>query len=138
MYSVLVHGISDCYIMQVCATCIRIKRITNMKKLTERIAFPFAKNPCSKIFVLAIKKKITGCLIYCILSNGEVIKYHKFISVVVIELSFRCLNTGPEDRLNRLVWNLLHRRPTPVGLGRDCTSVKFHNSLTSSSTVKSV
>ena len=33
------------------------------------------------------------------LSHGEVIKYHKFISVVVIELSFRCLNTGPEDRL---------------------------------------
>ena len=44
-------------------------------------------------------KKITDCLIYCILSNGEVIKYHKFISVVVIELSARCLNTGPEDRL---------------------------------------
>ena len=41
-------------------------------------------------------KKITDCLI---LSNGEVIKYHKFISVVVIELSVRCLNTGPEDRL---------------------------------------
>ena len=41
-------------------------------------------------------------LISCILSNmsnGEVIKYHKFISVVVIELSVRCLNTGPEDRL---------------------------------------
>ena len=34
-----------------------------------------------------------------ILSNGEVIKYHIFISVVVIELSVRCLNTGPEDRL---------------------------------------
>ena len=47
----------------------------------------------------SLKKKITDCLIYCILSNGEVIKYHKFISVVVIELSFRCLNTGPEDRL---------------------------------------
>ena len=31
--------------------------------------------------------------------NGEVIKYHKFISVEVIELSVRCLNTGPEDRL---------------------------------------
>ena len=45
------------------------------------------------------EKKITDCLIYCILSNGEVIKYHKFISVVVIELSARCLNTGPEDRL---------------------------------------
>ena len=38
------------------------------------------------------------CLIYCILSHGEVIKYHK-ISVVVIKLSVRCLNTGPEDRL---------------------------------------
>ena len=45
-------------------------------------------------------KKITDCLISCILSNGEVIKYHKFISVVVIELSARCLNTGPEDRLS--------------------------------------
>ena len=33
------------------------------------------------------------------MGNGEVIKYHKFISVVVIELSVRCLNTGPEDRL---------------------------------------
>ena len=44
-------------------------------------------------------KKISDCLIYCILSNGEVIKYHEFISVVVIELSVRCLNTGPEDRL---------------------------------------
>ena len=33
------------------------------------------------------------------MSNGEVIKYHKFISVVVIELSVRFLNTGPEDRL---------------------------------------
>ena len=33
------------------------------------------------------------------MSNGEVIKYHKFISVVVIELSVRCLNTRPEDRL---------------------------------------
>ena len=29
----------------------------------------------------------------------SLIKYHKFISVVVIELSVRCLNTGPEDRL---------------------------------------
>ena len=35
------------------------------------------------------------------LSNGEVIKYHKFISVLVIELSVGCLNTGPEDRLVR-------------------------------------
>ena len=34
--------------------------------------------------------KITDCLIYCILSNREVIKYHKFISVVVIEISVRC------------------------------------------------
>ena len=38
----------------------------------------------------------------------EVIKYHKFISVVIIELSVRCLNTGPEDRLNLL---LLYRIP---------------------------
>ena len=44
-------------------------------------------------------KVFTECLIYCILSNGEVIKYHLFISVVVKELSVRCLNTGPEDRL---------------------------------------
>ena len=44
-----------------------------------------------------ISEKITDCLIYCILSNGEVIKYHKFISVVVIA---RCLNTGFEDRLH--------------------------------------
>ena len=50
-------------------------------------------------------KKITDCLIYCILSNGEVIKYHEFICVVVIELSVRCLNTGPEDRLSK---GLLH------------------------------
>ena len=49
---------------------------------------------------LNLCKKITDCLIYCILSNGEVIKYHKFISVVVIELSVRYLNTGPEDRLS--------------------------------------
>ena len=34
--------------------------------------------------------------LYCILSNGEVIKYHIFISVVVTELSVRCLNTGLE------------------------------------------
>ena len=33
------------------------------------------------------------------MSNEEVIKYHKFISVVVIEVSVRCLNTWPEDRL---------------------------------------
>ena len=32
-------------------------------------------------------KKITDCLTYCIRSNGEVIKYHTFISVIVIELS---------------------------------------------------
>ena len=51
-------------------------------------------------------KKITDCLISCILSNGEVIKYHKFISVVVIELSVRCLNTGPEDRLILLLENI--------------------------------
>ena len=43
------------------------------------------------------EKKSLSCLL--ILSNGGVIKYHKCISVVVIELSVRCLNTGPEDRL---------------------------------------
>ena len=37
-----------------------------------------------------------------ILSKGEVIKYHIFISVVVIGLSVRCLNTGPEERLGTL------------------------------------
>ena len=57
----------------------------------------------SKQAFTSMKKKNTDCLIYCILSNGEVIKYHKFISVVVIELSFRCLNTGPEDRQGSLV-----------------------------------
>ena len=41
---------------------------------------------------------------WTILSNGEVIKYHIFFSVVVIELSVRCLNTGPEDA----VWTGLH------------------------------
>ena len=47
-------------------------------------------------------KRITDSLslIYCILSNGKVIKYHIFISVVVIELFVRYLNTGPEDRLD--------------------------------------
>ena len=44
-------------------------------------------------------KKISDCFTYWILSKGEAIKYHKFISVVVIELSVRCLITGPEDRL---------------------------------------
>ena len=54
------------------------------------------------------EKKITDCLI---LSNGEVIKYHKFISIVVIELSARCLNTGPEDRLSiSHVNNVMHRQ----------------------------
>ena len=51
-------------------------------------------------------KKISDFLIYCIPSNGEVIKYYKFISVVVIELLVRCLNTGPEDRL------MLYRKDT--------------------------
>ena len=55
----------------------------------------------------SLKEKITDCLIYCILSNGEVIKYNKFISVVVIELSFKCLNTGPEDRLMYFMWQSL-------------------------------
>ena len=54
-----------------------------------------------------LKKKITDCLIHCILSDGEVIKYHKFISVVVIELLVRCLNTGPEDRLYEVLPLLL-------------------------------
>ena len=39
-----------------------------------------------------------------ILSNGEVIKYI-FISVVVIELSVRCLDTGPGDKLRRCLKN---------------------------------
>ena len=37
-----------------------------------------------------------------ILSNGEVIRYHKLIPVVAIR-SVRCLNTGSEDRLT-LLW----------------------------------
>ena len=49
------------------------------------------------------ERKIDDCLIYCILSNGEVIKYHKFISALVIELSVSCLNTGSEDRLTPLL-----------------------------------
>ena len=36
-------------------------------------------------------------IIYCILSNREVIKYHKFISVVVIELSVRCRRQATKD-----------------------------------------
>ena len=45
----------------------------------------------------------TDCLIYFVYSEqGEVIKYYMFIFVVVIELSVRCLNTGPEDRLTGL------------------------------------
>ena len=56
-------------------------------------------------------KKISDCLIYCILSNGEVIKYHKFIPVVVIELSVRSVNTGPEDRLQiHKVWDSWFQR----------------------------
>ena len=47
---------------------------------------------------------MSDCLIYCILSKGEVIKYHKFISVVVIEISVRSLNTGPEDRLKLMFY----------------------------------
>ena len=53
---------------------------------------------CTYIYT---EKKISDCLITCILSNGEVIKYHKFILVVVMELSVRSLNTGPEDRLGK-------------------------------------
>ena len=45
----------------------------------------------------------------CILSNGEVIKYHIFSSVVVIELSVRCLNSGPEDRLLLCMQNNIRR-----------------------------
>ena len=37
--------------------------------------------------------------VYTPLYSGDDIKYHMFISVVVIELSVRCLNTGPEDIL---------------------------------------
>ena len=49
----------------------------------------------ASIYISEKKKSLT----VLILSNWEVIKYHKFISEVVIELSARCLNTGPEDRL---------------------------------------
>ena len=51
----------------------------------------------------SLKKSLTVLLTAC----GEVIKYDKFISVVVIELSVRCLNTGPEDRLNQLLQNTM-------------------------------
>ena len=55
------------------------------------------------ISIYTTVKIFTDCLIYCISGNGkngngEVMKYHIFIFVVVIELSVRCLNTGPEDR----------------------------------------
>ena len=50
-----------------------------------------------------ISEKISDCLIYSILSNGELIKYQIFFSVVVIELSVRCLITGPGD-------SVLHRQ----------------------------
>ena len=54
-----------------------------------------------QVFTSLKKKSLTVLFTGpCIMSNGEVIKYHKFISVVVIELSARCLNTGPEDRLD--------------------------------------
>ena len=74
----------------------------------------------------SLKKKISDCLIYCILSNGEVIKYHKFISVVVIELSVRCLNTGPEDRLDP---EEMEKGPGPT------TPVKNHKLLYVSSEI---
>ena len=41
-------------------------------------------------------KKISDCLIS---EQWGSDKYHKLISVVVIELPVRCLNTGPEDIL---------------------------------------
>ena len=37
--------------------------------------------------------------VYTPLYPGDEIKYHMFISVVVIEFSVRCLNTGPGDIL---------------------------------------
>ena len=36
---------------------------------------------------LLLLKEFTDCRIYCILGNGEVIKYHIFIFAEVIELS---------------------------------------------------
>ena len=50
---------------------------------------------------------------------GEVIKYHKFISVVVIELSVRCLNTGPEDMLIR-------HQCVPRPLGPDQSRARYN------------
>ena len=53
-----------------------------------------------KMFALSIASgRFTLVLLYprnaCILSNGEVIKYHNIYLVVVKELStIRCLNTG--------------------------------------------
>ena len=52
-----------------------------------------------------------------ILGNGEVIAYHIFISVVVIELSVWSLNTWPEDRLtaNHLYGRLLEVCASAIG-----------------------
>ena len=61
---------------------------------------------CTYIYKHIHPGKIADCLIYCILSNGGVIKYHKFISVVVRELSVRYLKTGPEDRLGHVQLNV--------------------------------
>ena len=61
------------------------------------------------------KKSLT--LIYCILSNREVIKCHKFISVVVIELSTRCLITGPEDGLGPAGQGLINEYSISVTKG---------------------
>ena len=74
-------------------------------------------------------KKISGCLVSCILSNGEVIKYHKFISVVVIELSVRCPNTGPEDRLDPLYTPLIGSHNMTVLYQNLCYIEVYHMTL---------
>ena len=64
----------------------------------------------------------------CILSNGEVIKYHIFISVVVIELSVRCLNTGPEDRLQCIMlMYILQGKLVYANFGENIDYLRLHS-----------
>ena len=69
---------------------------------------------CTYTSIYTSVKCFTDWLIYCILSNGEVIKYHIFISVVVIELSVIYLNTGPEDRLEYMLQTTFLRQKLVV------------------------
>ena len=60
---------------------VNIRLVSDLKN-SKICAHTYANICTTEIF-------FTDCLIYCILSNGEVIKYHIFISEVVIELSVR-------------------------------------------------